>query len=61
MAVIKGKNGQDNLVFTSSSGYLSIVSFDSALHKFVPLVQRQISQPGFHRRQLGAKLAISPE
>ncbi|XP_008241148.1 PREDICTED: splicing factor 3B subunit 3 [Prunus mume] len=50
--------GKDLLVVISDSGNLSFLSFCNEMHRFFPVTQVQLSNPGNSRNQLGRMLAI---
>ncbi|KAM1096490.1 hypothetical protein TB2_013751 [Malus domestica] len=50
--------GKDLLVVISDSGKLSFLSFCNEMHRFFPVTQVQLSNPGNSRNQLGRMLAI---
>ncbi|XP_062002924.1 uncharacterized protein LOC133720570 isoform X1 [Rosa rugosa] len=50
--------GKDLLVVVSDSGKLSVLSFCNEMHRFFPVTQVQLSNPGNARNQLARMLAI---
>ncbi|PRQ44381.1 putative cleavage/polyadenylation specificity factor, A subunit [Rosa chinensis] len=50
--------GKDLLVVVSDSGKLSVLSFCNEMHRFFPVTQVQLSNPGNSRNQLARMLAI---
>ncbi|KAK9921586.1 hypothetical protein M0R45_030090 [Rubus argutus] len=50
--------GKDLLVVVSDSGKLSFLSFCNEMHRFFPVTQVQLSNPGNSRNQLARMLAI---
>ncbi|KAF3442807.1 hypothetical protein FNV43_RR16724 [Rhamnella rubrinervis] len=50
--------GKDLLVVISDSGKLSFLSFCTEMHRFFPVTQVQLSNPGNSRNQLGRMLAV---
>ncbi|CAK7342213.1 unnamed protein product [Dovyalis caffra] len=50
--------GKDRLVVISDSGRLTFLTFCNEMHRFFPLTQIQLSNPGNSRHQLGRMLAV---
>lgn len=50
--------GKDLLVVISDSGKLSFLCFCNEMHRFLPVAQVQLSNPGNSRHQLGRMLAV---
>ncbi|XP_015898900.3 uncharacterized protein LOC107432303 isoform X1 [Ziziphus jujuba] len=50
--------GKDLLIVISDSGKLSFLSFSNEMHRFFPVTQVQLSNPGNSRNQLGRMLAV---
>ncbi|XP_050226979.1 uncharacterized protein LOC126676749 isoform X2 [Mercurialis annua] len=52
-------HGKDLLAVTSDSGKLSFLFFCNEMHRFFPLTQVQLSNPGNSIYQLGSRLAVA--
>ncbi|KAL8142871.1 hypothetical protein V2J09_015903 [Rumex salicifolius] len=50
--------GKDLLLVTSDSGKLSFLTFCNAMHRFFPVTQVQLSDPGNSRNQIGRLIAV---